>query len=148
MSVHTIKIHKTIELSEEARKDGDEPFAAILSIPNHFDVSAQNRVVRDGLPTAHKQLSVKYDIQQIKDLMKISILYSSAEPCAMCCGAMYWSDIGHLVYGCKNERFRRELRHSNTFFNCEQYFNGMKQRIVVEGPILEEKALSILKKYF
>ena len=33
------------------------------------------------------------------DFLAGCTLYSSAEPCAMCSGAIYWAGIGRLVYG-------------------------------------------------
>src|SRR5690606_39586620 len=31
-------------------------------------------------------------------------LYVTIEPCLMCCGAMYWSKIGRIVYGGADEK--------------------------------------------
>jgi tRNA(Arg) A34 adenosine deaminase TadA len=36
--------------------------------------------------------------------LRRAILYSSTEPCAMCAGALYWSEIGSLVFGCRPGR--------------------------------------------
>jgi tRNA(Arg) A34 adenosine deaminase TadA len=151
-------MQRVIKLSNDALLAGDEPFAAILSIPGYFEVSAQNRVVRDNSPTAHAELLVledanrklaeKHDTRAIKEIMRTSVLYSSAEPCAMCCGAMYWHDIGRLLYGCANKTFRKTIRHTNTYFSCKQYFRSMNQLISIEGPILEDCALAVMKKYF
>ena len=42
------------------------------------------------------------------NILRSATLYSSAEPCAMCAGAIYWAGIGRLVYGL-SEHGLREL---------------------------------------
>ena len=36
-----------------------------------------------------------------------STLYTSAEPCAMCAGAIFWSGVGRLVYGLSGDRLHQ-----------------------------------------
>jgi tRNA(Arg) A34 adenosine deaminase TadA len=33
-------------------------------------------------------------------------MYTSAEPCAMCAGAVYWASIGRVVYGLSERRLQ------------------------------------------
>jgi tRNA(Arg) A34 adenosine deaminase TadA len=40
------------------------------------------------------------------DVLAKATLYSSAEPCAMCAGTIYWAGIGRVVYGLSEHRLR------------------------------------------
>ena len=42
-----------------------------------------------------------------QDLLSCFTLYSSAEPCAMCAGAIHWAEIGRLVFGQSEAALKR-----------------------------------------
>ena len=72
-------------------------------------------------------------------------LYSSAEPCAMCAGAIAWSGIGRVVFGLSAERVR-ELAQPPL------HAPRIAGRVVLEsaagapsvsGPVLEAEAAAL-----
>lgn len=73
-------------------------------------------------------------------------LYSSAEPCAMCSGAIYWSGIGRVVFGLSIER-QAELTETPEDFapviRCADIIGKGKKPITVEKPMLEAEAEKI-----
>ncbi|MEG2733616.1 MAG: nucleoside deaminase, partial [Clostridium sp.] len=76
-----------------------------------------------------------------KDYLWDCTLYTTAEPCAMCAGAIYWANIGRVVYG-MTERRLLELTGSNeqnpTFdLPCREVFAKGQKQITVVGPIEE-----------
>ena len=48
---------------------------------------------------AETQLMEKASMKYTKDFLWGCTLYSTAEPCAMCTGAIYWGNVGRIVYG-------------------------------------------------
>jgi tRNA(Arg) A34 adenosine deaminase TadA len=71
-------------------------------------------------------------------------LYTSAEPCCMCAGAIYWCGIGRVVYAL-SEHSLLALTGShpeNPTFSlpCREVFERGQRRIVVHGPLLEDEA--------
>lgn len=49
-----------------------------------------------ALTAAFNQLGAKY--------LPNATLYVTVEPCMMCAGALYWSKIGRIVFGCRDEK--------------------------------------------
>ena len=65
-------------------------------------------------------------------------IYVTMEPCSMCAGAIGWSQISRLVYGCKDEKkgyqlYKPSLLHPKT---------------LVTGRILEEECSSMITDFF
>jgi tRNA(adenine34) deaminase len=65
-------------------------------------------------------------------------LYVTIEPCVMCAGALYWSQIDKIVFGARDEkrgagRFQNELYHPKT--------------LLVNG-VLEEECSDIMLQFF
>ena len=71
-------------------------------------------------------------------------LYSSAEPCAMCAGAIYWCGIGRVVYALSEHRLLTltgDHPENPTFaLPCREVFARGQRRIEVVGPCLEDDA--------
>ena len=81
-------------------------------------------------------------------------MYVTLEPCAMCAGAIYWANIGHVVYAMTEKRLL-ELTGSNeqnpTFsLDCRTVFSHGQKDIKVTGPFpaLEEEAAAVHKGYW
>jgi tRNA(Arg) A34 adenosine deaminase TadA len=77
-------------------------------------------------------------------VLKGATLYSSAEPCAMCAGAIYWAGIGRLVYGLSEHRLRgvtgNHPENPTLDLPCREVFRSGQRAIEVVGPLLEDEA--------
>src|SRR5262245_10077726 len=76
-----------------------------------------------------------------------STLYSSAEPCAMCAGAIYWAGIGRVVFGL-SERRLRELtgnhpENPTLDLPCRTVFAAGQRPVEVIGPLIEDEAAAL-----
>ncbi|MBN9698659.1 MAG: nucleoside deaminase, partial [Zoogloea sp.] len=71
-------------------------------------------------------------------------LYSSAEPCAMCAGAIYWCGIGRVVYALSEHRLlglTGDHPENPTFaLPCREVFVRGQRPIEVIGPLMEDEA--------
>lgn len=81
-----------------ARQFGHHPFGAILVAPDHEtvlleqgNVNTVNHAESVLIRTATTNFGPAY--------LWHCTLYTTAEPCAMCAGTLYWANIGRLVYG-------------------------------------------------
>ena len=74
-------------------------FCRSQAAPGRIVLRAENRVFTDNDPTQHAEYRLISDASKSQHLtveqLRQCALYTSAEPCAMCCGAMFWADIRH-----------------------------------------------------
>jgi tRNA(adenine34) deaminase len=69
--------------------------------------------------------------------LKDCTLYVTLEPCQMCAGALYWSQISNIVYGA------RDLERG--FINLS---TKLHPKTTIKGGILEAEASELLKRFF
>ena len=71
-------------------------------------LSCENGYWPDRDMTAHAERLLATLASRTLDTQTLaqSTLYTSAEPCAMCAGAIYWAGIGRVVYGLSERRLR------------------------------------------
>ena len=137
-----------IELSRRVRDSGKHPFAAIVvdAAGQIIAEAGNDSLPPDGDPTRHAELvaagmaAKKLSPEQLA----AATLYSSAEPCAMCAGAIYWCGIGRVVYALSEHRLlglTGDHPENPTFaLPCREVFARGQRRIEVTGPCLEEDA--------
>lgn len=99
---HEPYMREALSLAAIARAEGNAPYGALLVHDNTIIARAQNTTTTDNDPTAHAELNLvrqaggDYDAAFLAECT----LYTSAEPCAMCAGAIYMAGVGTVVYGC------------------------------------------------
>ena len=92
----------------EALKEADKawaaqevPIGAVVVSNKHIIARAHNQVERLQDATAHAEilaLTSAFAYLGSKYLPNCA-LYATVEPCCMCVGAMYWAQLGRLVFG-------------------------------------------------
>ncbi|HMQ07732.1 MAG TPA: nucleoside deaminase [Saprospiraceae bacterium] len=112
------------EALKEARKGeeaGEIPVGAIIATHNKIiargynqtellnDVTAHAEII--AITSASNHLGSKY--------LRECTLYVTLEPCVMCAGALFWTQIGKVIYGASDDkrgfmRYGKELLHPTT----------------------------------
>src|ERR1700733_205447 len=80
---------------------GEVPVGAVVVWDKKIISRGHNQVEQLNDATAHAEmiaLTAAFNALGSKYLPE-AVLYVTVEPCLMCCGAMYWSKIGKVVYG-------------------------------------------------
>ena len=141
-------LHHCIELSRRVRDSGKHPFAAIVVDANGQIVAeaGNDSLPPDGDPTRHAELVAAG--MAAKKLspgqLAAATLYSSAEPCAMCAGAIYWCGIGRVVYALSEHKLlglTGDHPENPTFaLPCREVFARGHRPVEVAGPYLEDEA--------
>lgn len=147
----TINDHITnrdLECLEEARREGaaaraegNHPFGAVLAdTEGRILLRARNTVESDNNDCGHAEtnLAVMASKAYSREFLRSCTLYTSVEPCAMCAGAVYWSDIRRVVYGISEHRLLEMTGDDpeNQTFNlpCREVFDRGQKDIIVAGP--------------
>lgn len=141
---HAFYLRRCVELSKLAREAGNTPFGALLvDAEGNIILEQGNIEITEKICTGHAEatLAAKASHEFDKPFLWTCTLYTTAEPCAMCAGAIYWANIGRVVYGI-TERRLLELTGSNeqnpTFdLPCRDVFARGQKDITVIGPIAE-----------
>ena len=86
------------------------------------------------------------------DFLAGCTLYSSAEPCAMCSGAIYWAGIGRLVYGQSEKDLKAatgaHAENPTLDLPCRVVFAAGQRAVEVVGPLLEEESAALQRDFW
>ncbi len=85
MEVNEQFIRQAIQLAEQARQCGNDPFGALLAVDGQVVLTAENTVNSEGNPTRHAEINLvqKAIREMTKEQIAKATLYASCEPCAM-----------------------------------------------------------------
>jgi tRNA(Arg) A34 adenosine deaminase TadA len=140
-------LRRSFEVARRALTHGNHPFGAILvDGSQNVLLEAENGYMpsRDGTAHAERLLATQACTTLSPEVLKGATLYSSAEPCAMCAGAIYWAGIGRLVYGLSEHRLRgvtgNHPENLTLDLPCREVFESGQRPTEVLGPLLEDEA--------
>ncbi|MDZ5111781.1 nucleoside deaminase [Pseudomonas putida] len=141
-------LRQSIRLSEQAREEGRHPFAAIVADAQGRVVASagNNSMPPQGDPTQHAELVAAARAARLltPEQLASCTLYTSAEPCCMCAGAVYWTGIGRVVYALSEHALLglTGAHPENPTFAlpCREVFARGQRVVQVHGPVLEDEA--------
>lgn len=149
MNQDQLFMKEAIRLSRLAVEHGNEPFGAVLVKDGAIVYSNENQIYTHSDPTFHAEAGLLRRFcgeTQITDLHEYT-LYSSCEPCFMCCGAMVWTKLGRLVYGASDMDLCKILQEKGAEC-CRIVFENSGWKPQVTAGVLREESLAILMHYF
>ena len=96
---------KALQEAEVAFEKGEIPVGAVIVIDNRVIASSHNLTEMLHDVTAHAEMqSITAAANFLGGkYLKGCTLYVTLEPCQMCAGALYWSQISKIVYGASDE---------------------------------------------
>lgn len=137
-------LRRCVEISRKSREEGNTPFGALLADKEgNILLEQPNIEITGNKCTGHAETQAAERASQLysKEFLKDCTLYTTAEPCAMCAGAIYWAGIGRVVYGMSEKDL---LAHTgadpqNPTFDlpCREVFKRGQKKIEVAGPFPE-----------
>lgn len=141
-------LRKAIAFSQEAKEEGRHPFAGLVADRNGTVIATRgnNSLPPEGDPTQHAELTVAADAatKLTADELATATLYTSAEPCVMCTGAIYWCGIGRIVYALSETRLLSltgdDPENPTMSLPCREVIAQGQRDIEVVGPLLEDEA--------
>jgi tRNA(Arg) A34 adenosine deaminase TadA len=143
-------LRRTFEVARRSMTNGNHPFGAILVDADGkvlLEVENGYMPARDGTAHAERLLATQACTTIAASILRSATLYSSAEPCAMCAGAMYWAGIGRLVYGLSEHRLGditgNHPENPTLDLPCRDVFGSGQRPTEVVGPMLEDEAAAL-----
>lgn len=132
-------MEKALQQAQIAFDQGEIPVGAVVVVDNMIIARAHNLTERLTDVTAHAEMQAITSASSFiggKYLQQCT-LYVTLEPCQMCAGALYWSQIGRIVYGAKD--LRRGFSVMGT---------TLHPKTKVENGILAQECERIMKLFF
>ncbi len=149
------RMRLAIELSaENVRRGTGGPFGSVIVDLDTGDIlgAGVNLVVPSCDPTAHGEVSAIRVGAALVDSFSFSAaglragIYTSAEPCGMCCTASLWSGVRRVVYAATTEDV--EAIGFDEGLKPGDWQAAMQRRgIEVAGPLLRKEAVAVLSSY-
>lgn len=131
---------KALQEAKTAYEMGEVPVGAIIVANNTIIAKAHNLTERlkdvtshaeiQAITAASEELGGKY--------LHDCTLYVTVEPCVMCAGALYWSQIDKVVFGTWDEKRGATLIKPSLFH----------PKTLVSGGILENECKSLMQDFF
>ena len=149
MTNHEAFIERAYVLARQAAVNGDHPFSALLVHSGQIAMECLNTVNTHKDATRHPELDILRLAAADNALAPLDqmTLYASTEPCAMCCGAIYWSGVQTLVYGCPTEVLG-EIAGGSFVVPSRELFASATRDLNVIGPVLAEQGAEIHRSFW
>ena len=139
-----------IEESRKGLQSGEMPFGSVIVHDGEIIGRAHATLAAGHDPTAHAEIKAVRDASarlKTKDL-SWSTLYTSCEPCPMCCGAILNARIGTLVISGRSETVLalRGLRTEREY-KPDRLARMMNLNLEVIWGVLQDESEDVMREY-
>ena len=148
-------LRHAIALAKSSRDSGNHPFGALLVADDGtilLEAENQSRTQVDATGHAERVLMTQASQRFDATTLSQATMYTSAEPCAMCAGAVYWVGIKRVVYGLSERRLKDLIgphpENLTMDLPCRAVFAAGQRAIQVTGPALEDEALEVHRGFW
>ena len=130
---------KAFQEATLAFEKDEVPVGAVIVVDNRIIARAHNLTETLNDVTAHAEMQAITAAANFLGgkYLKNCTLYVTLEPCQMCAGALYWSQISKIVYGAKD-----------AIRGCGVMNTKLHPKTVIKGGVLETECSELLKQFF
>jgi tRNA(adenine34) deaminase len=130
---------KALQEAELAFEKGEIPVGAVIVVDNKIIARTHNLTELLNDVTAHAEMQAITSAANFLGGKYLTgcTLYVTLEPCQMCAGALYWSQISKIVFGASDEN--RGFENMGTQLH--------PKTTLVRG-VLEEEAANLMMSFF
>ena len=135
----TYFMKKALQEAQTAFEKGEIPVGAIIVIDDKVIARAHNLTETLNDVTAHAEMQAITAAANYLGgkYLQNCTLYVTLEPCQMCAGALYWSQISKIVFAAKDEKRGFSIMGTK-----------LHPKTKIIGGVMEEEASKLLKKFF
>ena len=135
-------LEAAVTAGRRAREHGNHPFGAVLVSPDgEILLEGENTVLTERDCTGHAELNLIREATKkyAPEFLWSCTLYASTEPCAMCAEAIYWGNVGRVVFAMSGERLyqlvKDPAKNPSLSLSCREVLSRGVKEIQLEGPI-------------
>lgn len=134
-------MRQAIRLAVENVRHGGGPFGAVIVKDGEIIATGVNRVTATHDPTAHAEVrAIREACSRLQSFqLEGCDIYTSCEPCPMCLGAIYWSRLRRIYYGC-NKADAAKAGFDDSFIYQEIALPLSQRHTPIEELLPEEAA--------
>ena len=143
-------LRHSFSVAARAHSNGNHPFGAVLAGPDGAVLMEQENAynpTHDMTGHAERVLMTRASQAFTPSFLAGCTMYTSAEPCAMCAGAAYWSGVGRVVYGLSESQLKvitgNHPENPTLDLPCRTVFEAGQRKVEVVGPMLCEEATAL-----
>lgn len=145
------------KVAVSAKENGNHPFGAILvDEEGNILLTHENIEETEKMSIGHAEtmLMAKAGSRYTKEELWNFTMVTTCEPCVMCVGATYWTNVGTIVYGLSEEMLLKltgddERNPTFSLSSREVVSKGQKEiKIIGPFPELEEELIEVHKGYW
>ncbi|MFT4567774.1 MAG: tRNA(adenine34) deaminase [Saprospiraceae bacterium] len=131
---------QALKEAKEALENDEIPIGAIVVAQNRIIGKGHNQVEQLSDTTAHAEMIAITSAMSYlgSKYLKDCTLFVTLEPCTMCAGALYWSQLARVVYGAEDSK-RGFMRYGKSVLHPKSK---------LEYGILSEECGQLLTDYF
>ena len=132
-------MRKALQEAELAFEKGEIPVGALIVIENKIIARTHNLTELLNDVTAHAEMQAITSAANFLGGKYLTgcTLYVTLEPCQMCAGALYWSQISKIVFGASDEHR-----------GFEKMGTQLHPKTTVVRGVLAEEAAALMKTFF
>jgi len=136
--IHYMKL--ALAEAQKALADNEIPIGAIIVSKNRVIGRGYNLTERFNDVTAHAEMQAFTSASQTigGKYLTDCTLYVTIEPCVMCAGASYWTQISRIVYGAREEK--------RGFLSKE--VNLLHPKTKLKGGVLADECSKLMVDFF
>jgi len=136
--IHYMKL--ALAEAQKALADNEIPIGAIVVSKNRIIGRGYNLTERFNDVTAHAEMQAFTSASQTigGKYLTDCTLYVTIEPCVMCAGASYWTQISRIVYGAREEK--------RGFLSKE--VNLLHPKTKLKGGVLADECSKLMVDFF
>jgi tRNA(Arg) A34 adenosine deaminase TadA len=142
-----IYMARAFELARYASTHGGRPFGALLVKDGKILAEYANSVYSSHDVTKHAETGLisAFSPKSDRATFAQSTLYTSTEPCVMCCGAICFAGIGRVVYGASEAPVNQVMGIPPLPYPLASHeiLRRISPQLQVLGPLMEAEGLAI-----
>jgi len=133
-------MREALREAHKALEEDEVPIGAVVVCKNKIIARGYNLTEKLVDVTAHAEMQAFTAASNYigGKYLEECTLYVTIEPCVMCAGASFWTQIGKIVFGARDEKRGFLLTGKNI----------LHPRTILVGGIMEEECGKLVKEFF